>query len=244
MKLLLSNILSLLVAYNLTAQDFNKVAVVSIYGNEEFSTDWREGITVGHINLKDLIGRDKFSASEQVEIYRSLIFTELRPQFPFTIADEEVILGIEAYKAFDAYPNIIESNRYAAPEGYNILHNLAKPHFIEIFEFLPADIDGIMIVSLTFGMSRDNLAINTSMGGANGSASLHMEIFDRDGKKLLNLGGIGESKAKVKVKVNKVPEDEHPEIPGLIADASAALLLDVKAGLPKKLEKMSKKLEN
>lgn len=243
MKKLLFTCLLFSFIINVQSQEIKKVAVISISTNSSFDTDWRKGVEIKGWNIKELtVGTAQFSPSDQLTKYKNLLFDDLAKELPFALEEESKILNIEAYKEFDPHKENENLDGIEVSDGYRFHSKLMKKNIVEMFEFLPDDIDAVMIYAVGFSLRLDNIAANTGMGGAFANAGLLMEVYDREGSKILNVWDIESSKGKVKVKLNKVPEKEYIKIPGLINEASDNLYGGIMEKLPKKIDKMYKKL--
>jgi hypothetical protein len=236
-------ILSLfIITVAISAQEIEKVAIISVYGNEKFETDWREStLEIGTFNIELAEGK-KFSASTELQNVKNLLLNDLKDEFPFTFADEKVVTENSTYQSYEPGTSSPKDDISIPSEGYKILSNLLKNNIYDLFNMLPDDIDAIMVVSLNFSLTRDNLAVNSGIGGAKGQATIFIKMYNSDGKKIFHLSRVGLSSAKVKVRLNKVPEKEYAKIPELMNEATQDLYDEIIAKLPKRIKKMHKKL--
>lgn len=240
MKKIILVIIAIITIQLTHSQQINNVAVVSINVNEKVNTDFSSGnLSI----IREITGSDKkFSTMDQLSIYHDLIFGELQKELPFKFIDESVIIKNENYQSFEAvYGEKINSTDIAY-DGYKVISKLRDKEaeaMIAMFE----NADAVMIVNLNFTLMENTMAANTGMGAATAVAYLNINVIDKSGKSILKLRGTGQSDGKVKVAMNKVTEKSMADVPEILIEAADALLEDTKKNLPKRIEKMYKKLK-
>jgi hypothetical protein len=235
--LVITAIITIQLAYS---QQINNVAVVSVNVNEKVNTDFSTGDVAF---IREITGSDKkFSTMDQLSVYHDLIFGELQKELPFKLVDESVVLKNEKYQSFEAVYGEDLNKTDIAYDGYKVISKLRDKEaeaMIGMFE----NTDAVMIVNLNFTLMENTMAANTGMGAATAVAYLNIKVIDKSGKAILKLRGIGESDGKVKVAMNKVTEKSMVDVPEILNEAADALLADTKKNLPKRIEKMYKKLK-
>jgi len=175
-------------------------------------------------------------------------------EFPFEIVDERIVIGNERYQAYNGLDGIEDQDsidsynetihdRFISIDGYQVLltgGNLLRSwrteaHMMDIFE----DVDGVMFVSMSYGYEpKINIG---GMGNAGIRAYMHMDLFNKEAKKVFKLDEYATSKKGVPM-INGVPIMSTNKVLPLCQNATEELLEDMNKNLPKLIKKVDKKL--
>jgi hypothetical protein len=222
------------------AQELKKVAVISIMANKDFTTSWVEAsITKAVFEAAGAV--ETFSTENELDRYKSLLFNDLQKEFPFEFLSEASVLENADYKNFEAAIGNTMGGELVASPGYKQAVKLTDKEVEKLTAIFP-EADGFALLVFSFDLQPNTLALNSGMGKANGQATMAMSVFDKQGKKVLKVNNSTLSKKGVKVAMNKVPEKDFEKIPDAIREASDLLFDEIKASLPKDIQKMYKKI--
>ena len=227
------------------SQQINKVAVVSIYANKAIHPDWNGGLIGSLIQLSD---NEKFNTQKIESDLRDMIFTDLAKEFPFEFISQDSIINNINYQALIKDPSAfveamsaMDASADEPLEGYMMFNYNSNKLEKRLFEIFP-EADAIMIVDLEFYLQGSTLLLNTTVGPAYAKAYANFKLIDKSGKKVMSLraSGLNEND-KVKVAANQIVKNKE-FIPDYMNTAIELLFVDIKANLPKKVQKMYKKL--
>jgi hypothetical protein len=101
------------------------------------------------------------------------------------------------------------------------------------------EVDGVMFVYMSYGYEpKVNIG---GMGNAGIRAYMHMDLFNKEAKKVFKLDEYATSKKGVPM-INGVPIMSSAKVLPLCANATQELLKDMNKDLPKLVKKVNKKL--
>jgi hypothetical protein len=217
----------------------NKVAVVSFSANDGLRTEGFEDVAIN--TMSDLFMGQDFNITEELEAFKTYLYGELAKEFPFEFIDEASIVNNEKFIAFkNAYAETAGSklSKRITYEGYSNYLGLYKKITEQLSEMFP-EADAFMVVELNY-----TVAAKTMIGGngaAGGKAKAQISLYHKSGKRIMYVGAMGMSESSIKVVMQQITSDRS-EIPGMLKEGSDELYVDMKENLPKKIEKMKKKL--
>jgi hypothetical protein len=214
-------------------QKMEKVALVSIQADKKISQNWQ-----GYL-LEDILAKvfgSNFSVQEKVDEFRDLMLKDIAEELPFDFIPEKEVLDNEDYQT------IVVANKeyFVSPNGYMRYDPISKKD--DLLAAFP-EVDGIMVIDLTYRFEGNTLVLNTGSGTAKVAAVMVMKVFNREGKAVLKVKSVGYSEQKLAVAMGVITKGAVEEIPIALDQASKALVEDVKSDLPKRLAKMHKKLK-
>ncbi|MDZ7846315.1 MAG: hypothetical protein U5L96_05900 [Owenweeksia sp.] len=141
------------------------------------------------------------------------------------VVNEEQIIELEQfqeyatenannYKNFDKIVNL--GVTYASPEGYPVLKPGIKKTIMESFEYLPKNIDAVIVVSNTFSLEQ---VATFEVGGVSTAglgkqavrSDLTVQMVNRNGKKILYKTFLGISEGKLSSRENEFTLDQLAE---------------------------------
>ncbi len=213
-----------------------KAALISITCNEDL--DQGQGGA-----WAELLGDPAYNLSDVLNEYEKLINEKILPEFPFEFISKEEVTEAEGYESLaeiatlGSYPNTL------APEGYvpiyvSWLVNDTKA-INKSFDHLPDDVDAVLVASLYFEMYKDVGAMGIGLYKA--KAYAHMKMYDREGNKIFKIHETSSSKKGTSGALGKIMNPE--KIMPLLVQASEDLFRDMEKSLPKKIKKLSKKMD-
>ncbi len=232
-------VLSLALSVFYANSQVNKVAVVSLSANDGLRTEGFEDVAIN--TMSDLFMGQDFNITEELEAFKVYLYEELSKEFPFEFIDEATVINNEKFVAFkDAYAETAASklSKRITYEGYSNYLGLYKKITEQLSEMFP-EADAFMVVELNY-----TIAAKTMIGGngaAGGKAKAQISLYHKTGKRIMYVGAMGMSESSLKVVLEQITSDRS-EIPGMLKEGSEELYVDMKENLPKKIEKMKKKL--
>ncbi len=175
-------------------------------------------------------------------------------EFPFKLVDEKEVIGNQAYQAYNGLDGIEDQDsvdyfneairdRFISIDGYkvflsggNMLRSWrTEAHMMNIFD----EVDGVMFVYMSYGYEpKVNIG---GMGNAGIRAYMHMDLFNKEAKKVFKLDEYATSKKGVAM-INGVPIMTSAKVLPLCANATEILLKDMEKELPKLVKKVNKNL--
>jgi len=218
----------------------NNVVVVAISANDGLRTEGFEDVAIN--TMSDLYMGQDFNITEELDQFKTYLFSELAKEFPFTLVDEATVINNEKFIAFkEAYAESAggKISKRLPSEGYSHYTGLYKKLTEQLSEIFP-EADAFMVVDLHY-----SVAAKTMIGGngaAGGRAQATIALYHKTGKRIMNVSAMGMSESSIKVVMEQITSDRS-EIPGMLKEGSTELYVDMKENLPKKIEKMKKKLE-
>jgi hypothetical protein len=175
-------------------------------------------------------------------------------EFPFKLVDEKEVTGNPAYQAYNGLDGIEDQDsidfyeeaihdRFISIDGYKVFlsgGNLLRSwrteaQMMKIFN----DVDGLLFVYMSYGYE-PKVSIG-GMGNAGIRAYMHMDLFNKDAKKVFKLEEHATSKKGVPL-INGVPIMTTAKVLPLCANATEILLKDMTKELPKLVKKINKNL--
>jgi len=217
----------------------NNVVVVAISANDGLRTEGFEDIAIN--TMSDLYMGQDFNITEELDQFKAYLYGDLAKEFPFTLVDEATVINNEKFIAFkDAFAESAAGklSKRLPSDGYSHYAGLYKKLTEQLSEIFP-EADAFMVVDLNY-----SVAAKTMIGGngaAGGKAKADISLYHKSGKRIMFVGAMGMSKSSIKVVVGQIVSDRS-EIPGALKEGSEELYVDMKENLPKKIEKMKKKL--
>jgi hypothetical protein len=168
--------------------------------------------------------------------------------------DEKEVIGNSAYQAYNSLDGIEDqdsvdyyaetiNDRFISIDGYkvflsggNMLRSWrTEAHMMKIFD----DVDGVMFVYMSYAYEpKVNIG---GMGNAGIRAYMHMDLFNKEAKKVFKLDEYATSKKGVPM-LNGVPVMTPAKVLPLCANATEVLLKDMEKDLPKLVKKINKNL--
>lgn len=236
-KILLVLTLALSVFY--ANSQVNKVAVVAISANDGLRTEGFEDIAIN--TMSDLYMGQDFNITEELEAFKNYLNTDLAKEFPFELMDEATIINNETFISFKntyAESGAGKLSKRLPYDGYSQYLGLYKKLTTQLSEIFP-EADAFMVVELNFSIAPK--AMVGGNGAAGGKAKATISLYHKTGKRIMYLGASGISESSIKVVAGQIVSDRS-EIPGTLKEGSEKLYVDMKENLPKKIEKMKKKL--
>lgn len=175
-------------------------------------------------------------------------------EFPFKFVEENEVIGNPAYQAYNGLDGIEDqdsvdyfaetiNDRFISIDGYkvflsggNMLRSWrTEAHMMKIFD----DVDGVMFVYMSYAYEpKVNIG---GMGNAGIRAYMHMDLFNKEAKKVFKLDEFATSKKGVPM-LNGVPIMTPAKVLPLCANATEVLLKDMDKELPKLVKKINKSL--
>jgi len=250
MKKLLFTALTLLLAVSLTYGQKKKVAVVTFYVDKHIDFSGLDGNAALAASVASLADDPSFDLTPALNKFHDAFFGELAKSFPFELVDEGMVIGNEAYKAYEniGTDKADEDQKlfqyYIAQEGYKPLIEVAKVsndkyraelQMLEIF----GDVDGVMFVRLDYSFVQKMAVGGTGSAGI--AAWTRVKLWNRNGDKVFAKNEQGTSKKSVGI-VGGVPVMKPEKIQPLCESATDKLIADLKKKLPKLAGKVDKKL--
>ncbi len=217
----------------------NKVAVVSLSANDGLRTEGFEDVAIN--TMSDLFMGQDFNITEELEAFQAYLYAELAKEFPFEFMDEATVINNEKFIAWkDAYAETAGAklSKRLTYEGYSNYLGLYKKTTEQLSEIFP-EADAFMVVELNY-----TIAAKTMIGGngaAGGKAKAQISLYHKTGKRIMYVGAMGMSESSLKVVMQQITSNRD-EIPSMLKEGSVELYVDMKENLPKKIEKMKKKL--
>ena len=175
-------------------------------------------------------------------------------EFPFKLVDEKEVVGNPAYKAYNGFDGIEDqdsiyfyqeaiNDRFISIDGYKVFlsgGNLLRSwrteaHMTRIFN----EVDGVLFVYMSYAYEpKVNIG---GMGNAGIRAYMHMDLFNKEAKKVFKLDEFATSKKSVPM-INGVPIMTSAKVLPLCENATEVLLKDMTKELPKLVKKVNKSL--
>ncbi|NOQ25030.1 MAG: hypothetical protein GQ564_06665 [Bacteroidales bacterium] len=217
----------------------NKVAVVAISANDGLRTEGFEDIAIN--TMSDLYMGQDFNITEELEAFKNYLNTDLAKEFPFELMDEATIINNENFISFkDEYAESAGAklSKRLSYEGYSQYLGLYKKLTSKLSEIFP-EADAFMVIELNYTLAPK--AMVAGNGAAGGKAKAKISLYHKTGKRIMALSASGISESSIKVVAGQIVSDRS-EIPGTLKEGSEKLYVDMKENLPKKIEKMKKKL--
>jgi len=219
---------------------------VSVYANKAIHPNWSGGLVGDLIQMSD---NEKFNTQKITGDLRDLIFNDLSKEFPFEFIPQDSIINNTDYQALikdpSAFMEAATFGNASAEEplnGYMLFNYISNKMEKKLFEIFP-QADAIMIVDLEFFLEASTLLLNTTIGPANAASYANFKLIDKSGKKIMTLRGNGVNEDdKVKVAANQIVKNKE-FIPDYMLKAIEILFADIKANIPKQVQKMYKKLD-
>jgi len=242
--------------FNAKAQ-LKKVAVISIYGNKKLGNSGGSASIGGGASIGDLnnlmLSDSAYNLKGIVERFSNLISNDLLKEFPFPFLPKEEVVNNPAYK------NLIDDSKHFTRFSYEGKHPsvqvaegyipLAANGFLDddvkaikkSFEFLPADVDGVMIAYLDFDLQNSG-ASAFGVSSKKGFAFANIKIFNREGKRIFKLKDSEKSKGSITTVMGMMTEPK--KVIPLINDASEKLFAELLKELSKSINKLAKKIDS
>ncbi len=217
----------------------NNVVVVAISANDGLRTEGFEDIAIN--TMSDLYMGQDFNITEELDQFKTYLFGDLAKEFPFTLVDEATVINNEKFIAWkDAFAESAAGkiSKSLPCEGYSEYSGLYKKLTVQLSEIFP-EADAFMVVDLHYSISAKTMIGGN--GAAGGRAQAKISLYHKTGKRIMYVGATGMSESSIKVVMQQITSDRS-EIPGMLKEGSDELYVDMKENLPKKIEKMKKKL--
>lgn len=254
MKKLFSLFLVLCIASSFVFGQKKKVAVVTFYVDKyiDYSKVVADARDYGESNT--LADDPNFDLRPLLNDFYETFKKDYVKQFPFELVDEKKVIGNDKYQAYtglegvednDSLDEYIESmeDRFISIDGYKVLlegGNMLRSwrteaHMLNIFD----DVDGVMFVYLTFAFE-PKIAIG-GMGNAGIRAYMHMNLYNKEAKKVFSLEEHVTSKKSVPL-INGFPVMNPDKLLPMCFDAAERIIKKMDKELGKLVKKVNKKL--
>ncbi|MCD4832426.1 MAG: hypothetical protein K8R31_01420 [Bacteroidales bacterium] len=232
-------VLSLALSVFYANSQVNNVAVIAISANEGLRTEGFEDVAIN--TMSDLYMGQDFNITEELETFKTYLYTDLAKEFPFELMDEATVINNEKFVAFkDSYAESAggKISKRLPYEGYSHYLGLYKKLTGQLSEIFP-EADAFMVVEINFTLAPKTMVGES--GAAGGKAKANISLYHKSGKRIMYVGAMGISESSIKVVAGQIVSDRS-EIPGTLKEGSEKLYIDMKESLPKKIKKMEKKL--
>ncbi len=230
-----------------------KVAVVTFFVDKYIDYSKLDVDAASAGNEMTLQDDPRFDLRPLLKDFHKTFMTEYIKQFPFEVVDEKTVMENEMYKNYNGlggvekasdtendnarWDYLIAIDGYKAlPTGGNLLRSWrTEAKMLDIFN----DVDGVMFVYMSYAFE-PKLAIG-GMGTAGIRAYMHMDLYNKDAKKVFKLNEFATSKKSVAL-VGGIPIMKLEKILPLCENGTERLLGDMNKKLPKLIKKIDKKL--
>ena len=232
-----------------------RVAIISIYGNKTLgnsggSASIGGGVSLGNLNNL-MLSDSAYNLTGIVDKFANLISVDLLKEFPFPFVTKDSVINNPGYK------NLIDDSRHFSRSSYEGKYPkvqvfqgyipLAANGFLDddtkaikkSFDYLPSDVDGVMIAYLDFDLQNGG-ASAFGVSTKKGFAAANIKIFNREGKRIFKLKDSEKSKGSITT-VMGMMTDTKKVIP-LINEAADKLFEELQKELPKSINKLAKKI--
>lgn len=253
MKKLLSLSFVALMATSMAFAQQKKVAVVTFFVDKyiDYSKLDVDAKKIG--NDMTLHDDPRFDLRPLLKDFHKTFMTEYIKQFPFDMVEEKAVFENEGYQNYQGldgiekegdtenanarWEHLVAIDGYKAlPTGGNLLRSWrTEAKMLEIFN----DVDGVMFVYMSYAFE-PKVAIG-GLGNAGIRAYMHMDLYNKEAKKVFKLNEYATSKKSVAL-VGGVPIMKLEKILPMCENGTEKLLADMNKKLPKLIKKIDKKL--
>jgi len=250
-----ASIMLTMFVFNANAQ-LKKVAVISIYGNKKLgnsggSASLGGGASIGNLNNL-MLSDSAYNLIGIVERFATLITSDLLKEFPFPFVPKDTVINNPGYKT------LIEESKHfskSSYEGKNPSVQVAKGYiplaangFLDddtkaikkAFEFLPADVDGVLIAYLDFDLQNSGTSA-FGVSSKKGFALANIKIFNKEGKRIFKLKETEKSKGSITTVMGMMTEPK--KVIPLINEAAERLFETLLKEMPRSINKLAKKID-
>jgi len=253
--LLITTIVMTSFVINVHAQ-LKRVAVISIYGNKKLGNSGGSASLGGGVSLGDLnnlmLSDSAYNLTGIVEKFANLVSNDLLKEFPFPFVPKDSVVNNPGYKS------LIDASKHFSKASYEGKHPtvqvaegyipLAANGFLDddtkaikkSFDYLPADVDGVMIAYLDFDVQNSG-ASAFGVSSKKGFAFANIKIFNREGTRIFKLKDSEKSKGSITTVMGMMTEPK--KVIPLINDASDKLFAELLKEMPKSINKLAKKID-
>ena len=224
-----------------------KVAIISIYGNKTLGSDGSNVDAINGLMLKD----SAYNLTGIVDKFANLISVDLLKEFPFPFVPKDSVVNNIKYKSLineskhfsrssyeGKYPSVQVAEGYIPLAANGFFDDDIKA-IKKSFEYLPSDVDGVMIAYLDFDLQNGGVSA-FGVSSKKGFASANIKIFNKEGKRIFKLKDSEKSKGSITTVMGMLT-DTKKVIP-LINDAADKLFAELKKELPKSINRLAKKI--
>jgi len=172
-------------------------------------------IDMGEFNLGSAIQRlaedEKFELQPALDDLHNKTYNDFATSLPFNIVDEEKLLESNAYKNFNPFSaskkNIYKPSTLLTPDGYMKYHPLAlnKKKRAKVLKVIPEEANAAMFVYITYDLVKRKIPM-IPVDKAAIRANINMDIYDRQGERIL------------KIRKNAESDDEIKAVAGVLTD--------------------------
>lgn len=164
-------------------------------------------IDMGEFSLGSVVQRlaedEKFDLNPALESLHEKTYNDFETSLPFNIIEEDKMLGTEAYKNFNPFSTpknkLYKPSTLLTPDGYMKYHPLAlnKKRRAKVLNVIPEDADAAMFVYITYDLVKRKMPM-VPVSNAAVRANINMDIYDRNGERILKIRKRAESEEDMK----------------------------------------------
>lgn len=205
---------------------------VSLMGANKY-IDMGEFTGIGTI-IQRLADNENFRLHPIVDEMHKKTFTKYNSMMPFELIDEEKVIGTKSYKNFQLFDserkeeNFKKGSRVITPDGYKKYYPkyFKNKHTSKLLDAMPSSADGMMYIYVGYSLKKHNVPM---VPYSNGSikAKVHIELYDKEGQKVMNVIKKGESDEKINIVAGTMPNPD--KIQPMCKNATDKAFKEVKA---------------
>lgn len=164
-------------------------------------------INMGQFSLGSVVQRlaedEKFDLNPALESLYEKTYNDFETSLPFNIIEEDEMLESEAYKNFNPFSKpknkLYKPSTLLTPDGYMKYHPLAlnKKRRAKVLNVIPEDADAAMFVYITYDLVKREIPM-IPVSNAAVRANIRMDIYDRNGERILKIRKSAESEEDMK----------------------------------------------
>ena len=164
-------------------------------------------INMGKFDLGSAIQRlaedDKFDLQPALDDLHEKTYNDFATSLPFDVVEEKKLLESDAYKNFNPFSaskkNVYKPSSLLTPEGYMKYHPdaLNKRKRAKVLKVIPDEADAAMFVYITYDLEKRKIPM-LPIDKAAVKANINMDIYDRNGERILKVRKSAESDDDIK----------------------------------------------
>ena len=164
-------------------------------------------IDMGQFSLGSVVQRlaedEKFDLNPALESLYDKTYNDFETSLPFSIIDEDEMIGSEAYKNFNPFSKpknkVYKPSYLLTPDGYMKYHPVAlnKKKRAKVLNVIPDEADAAMFVYITYDLVKRQVPM-LPVSNAAIRANINLDIYDRQGERILKIRKRAESEEDMK----------------------------------------------
>lgn len=132
-------------------ESVNNAAVVSVFCDKRIDMSDFKGMAAF---INQIAQDESFRLEPVAESLKNDIFEDYAPHFPFSLMDEETVIGSTGYQTlYDSVVSDLQPYFYAIPKGYQVVYFNNGDAIDQLFNALP-DADGLIFVWADFVLDK------------------------------------------------------------------------------------------